>query len=523
VRQQQQVSQVSALAATMTTVAMGLGSAVVMSDLRILSTNISIVRSGLGFPPDTTIVVSCMATMTLAASVLGAGVLGDRYGMRRMFITGAWGAVAFGLLAAAAPNVLVLMIARAGSGVAFAFLSGLSLAIINAVFPPGRRAGAIARYLALVYLFGLLPALAGGVLAEQSGWRSAFLVTPSLALITLALTIRYVPETQSSHRRTDIPGLMLAACALIALTYGIAELQSGLNLAATGPILAGILAAAVFVWWELRVEEPALELRIFQSRRFSAVVAAGAVNNLVQGGSMTMVTYYLVVIRDQSPSTFTSLLIPATLLAALAAFGAGRAAARFGDCAVVVTGLVILAASLLTRVVFERDTPIMVIAAVMALTAAGGAIVQTPQTTVMMSSAPTNYGGVVSAVKASVAGTTYSLGSALFAVLGIALFIRGADAKLAGTGISARQAGEALGAAARAPENGGADAEQMHWLTAQASSVMIETAHVLNLIMTLAPIAAIMIVVTLFRPKRGAHSQVVDKPAAESLGNGQDR
>jgi Na+/melibiose symporter-like transporter len=262
------------------------------------------------------------------------------------------------------------------------------------------------------------------------------------------------------------------------------------------------VAAAVFVWWELRVEEPALDLRIFRSRRFSAVVAAGAVNNLVQGGSMIMVTYYLVVIRDQSTSTFTSLLIPATLLSALAAFGAGRAAARFGDCAVVVAGLVVLAVSLIMRVIFERDTPIMLIAAVIALTAVGGAIVQTPQTTVMMSSAPTNYGGVVSAVKASVAGTSYSLGSALFAMLGIALFIRGADAKLAGTGISARQAGETLGAAAPATEIVGADAERMQWVTSQATSIMIETAHLLNLIMTIAPVAAVAIVVALFRSKR---------------------
>ncbi len=120
----------------MTTVAMSLGSAVAVGDLRILAANISLVRNGLQFAPGTTIFVSSVATLTLAASVLGAGVLGDKYGMKRMFVAGAYGAVVFGFIGAAAPNVAVLMIARAGIGVAFAFLTGLSLAIMNAVSPP---------------------------------------------------------------------------------------------------------------------------------------------------------------------------------------------------------------------------------------------------------------------------------------------------------------------------------------------------------------------------------------------------
>lgn len=162
----------------MTTVAMGLGSAVAVGDLRILSANISIVRNGLQFSPGTTVFVSSLATLTLAASVLGAGVLGDKFGMKRMFVAGACAAVVFGFIGAAAPNVVVLMIARACIGVAFAFLSGLSLAIMNAVFPPARRAGAIAWYLAAVYAFGVLPATVGSLLAERIGWCSGLLVTP---------------------------------------------------------------------------------------------------------------------------------------------------------------------------------------------------------------------------------------------------------------------------------------------------------------------------------------------------------
>ncbi len=486
----------------MTTVAMSLGSAVAVGDLRILAGNISLVRNGLQFSPGTTIFVSSLATLTLAASVLGAGVLGDKYGMRRMFIAGAAGAVVFGFIGAAAPNVVVLMIARACIGVAFAFLSGLSLAIMNAVFPPGRRASAIAQYLAAVYAFGVLPATVGGMLAERFGWRSGLLVTPVLAILVVAITLRYVPETQSTHRKTDVPGLLLVATALIGVTYGISMLQGGVSLAAMAPILTGVLAGAAFVWWELRCEDPALDLRIFRSPRFNAVVTVGAANNLVQGGSMIMVTFYLVVIRGLSTWAFALLLIPATLLSALAALGAGRAAARFGNCAVIVAGLSVLAVSLVVRVWFGIDTPIIAVGAVIALTTVGGAIVQTPQATVMMSSAPTNLGGVVSAVKASVGGTFYGLGSALFSMFGILFFIRDADPKLAGTGISARQAGDLLAATTGAPGGVVFDPERTTWVISEATSSMLDAAGALNAIMTVIPVAAIIIVLMLFRRGR---------------------
>ncbi|MBU3749274.1 MAG: MFS transporter [Mycobacterium sp.] len=506
-----QQEQVTGFAATMTTVAMGLGSAVVLGDLRILSANISIIRNGLHFSPSTTIFVSSLATLTLAASVLGAGVLGDRYGMKRMFLGGAWATVAFGLIGAAAPNVVVLMIARACIGVAFAFLSGLSLAIMNAAFPAEKRAGAIARYLAAVYAFGVLPATVGGLLVEHIGWRSGLLVTPVLAAIVAVITLRYVPETLTSQGKTDVAGLVLIAAALIGIIYGISRLQSGVDLEAVAPIVGGLTAGAAFVWWELRCENPALDLRIFRSTRFNAVVTAGMASNVVQGASAIMATFYLVVIRELSTSTFALMFIPATLLSALAAIWAGRAATRWGNCAVLVGGLVVMAVSLLVRVAFGFHTPIVAVWMAMALMAIGGAIVGTPQTTVMMSSAPVHLSGVVSAVKASVAGTFYGLGSALFSMLGILLFIRDAGPRLAGSGVSPEQAGETLAATAHSPGGSSLDPERTQWVVSQATSSMLSTAHTLNVILTVITLAAAVVAIMLFR--RG-HAPA-DIPASE--------
>ena len=268
--------------------------------------------------------------------------------------------------------------------------------------------------------------------------------------------------------------------------------------------MAGLLAGAAFIWWELRVDNPALDLRIFGSPRFNAVVSAGAANNLVQGGSMIMVTFYLVVVRDLTTWQFALLLIPATLVSALAAVVAGRAAARFGNCAVVVAGLAVVAVSILARLWFRIDTPIAVVGAVIALTTIGGAILQTPQTAVMMSSAPTHLGGVVSAVKTSVGGTFYGFGSALFSIFGIILFIRHSGAKLADAGVSSELAGDILRTTTTSGHSVApvADPQDIALVISEATSSILSAARVLNLTMAAIPVMAIIIVLALFRRER---------------------
>ena len=135
----------------MTVIAMGLGYAISIGDPTTLSANLQVVSAGLQISGTTATFLASLATLTMAAAVLSAGALGDLYGMRRMYLVGLCGAIAFSVLAAAAPIPAVLMIARAGVGVTLAFLIGLSLAITNAVFPPGRRSAAIAAYFGVGY------------------------------------------------------------------------------------------------------------------------------------------------------------------------------------------------------------------------------------------------------------------------------------------------------------------------------------------------------------------------------------
>lgn len=500
--------QVTGVAATMTVIAMGLGYSITAGDPTILSANISAVRRGLDFDPSVASFVASLATLTLAAAVLGAGALGDLYGMKRMYITGLMGSMFFGLVAAASPNVAVLLVARGGIGICFAFLLGLSLAVINAVFPPGKRAGAISLYLGAGYGALVVQPLIGSLLAQHFGWRACFLVAPALSLVALVLTLKFVPETPRAHRKLDVVGLAFVAVALLGVIYGISRLQTGITLVAVVPLLGGLIAAGFFVWWELHTDHPALDMRIFSSRQFNAAVAAGATFNYLEGGSTILFAYYLVTVRHEEPAVLGMLIIPATIIAAVAATMAGRLATKLGVRTVLVSGLVILLLGLLMFLLLDLNTPVWVLGIAVVLNATGAAVVQTPQAMIMMSHAPEGLGGAVAAVKSGVGQASYSLGPAMFALVGLTLFNHDGAKKLEGSGITADEAEDALRVANGAPGGPSASAvlnpDQARWVVSEAKLSMLDAIHTLGLIMSVVPALVIVLALILLRPKPGS-------------------
>ncbi|WP_446223411.1 MFS transporter [Nocardia sp. IBHARD005] len=499
--------QVTGLAATMTVVAMGLGFSIANADPTILSADIAQVRTGLGMTSSTASFVASLATLTLAAAVLGAGALGDRFGKRRLFVVGLLSTIVFNLVASAAPNAGTLMVARAGAGVGFALLLGLSLAIVNDVFPPDRRAGAIAWYLGASFAVSAPQPAIGSLLAEHFGWRAGFLVTPVVAVIALVITLRFVPETLRAQRKLDLAGLALVAAALLCTVYGISRLAEGLKIGTVVALAIGALAGAVFGWRELHTPTPAVDLRIFGSTRFTVAVCAGATYNFLTGGCTILFAYYLVTIRGESPAMLGLLLVPATIMQALAATGAGKAAGRFGDRTVLVTGLVVLLAGLLVLTALGEHTPMIVLFAAVALVSVGGAVVQTPQSTIMMSSAPADLGGAVSAVKSATGQAAYSLGPTLFALLGTTMFLQDGRHKLARTDITEEQAREALrvahgGTTAGSGGTNVLDPERARAVVEGATESMLGAIHTLGLVMAPVPLAAIAVAVILLRPEK---------------------
>ncbi len=477
----------------MTVLAMGLGFAITGADPTIFSSNLVPVREGLHMSTAAAGFTASLATLTLAATILAAGTLGDIYGKRRMYLFGLVGVIGSGLLAAVSVNAVMLMVTRALTGVCFAFLLGLSLAIINAVFPPAQRAKAISLFLGTAFLVVAPLPLVGNVLVESLGWRWALLVAPAAALITIPLTLRFVPETfRIADRRIDYPGIAAAGVMLVGLVYGLSRLAHG-PAAAALPLLIGLSAGAFFIWWEQRTDQPALELRIFRAGPFNAAIIAGAAFNFLTAGLVLVLSYYATVVRGYSPAVLGLLLMLAAAAQAPAAVMAGRLMVATSARATLLWGLGLLTLAAAFFATFDGHTSLMVIGLSVVMLSAGTGLIEPPQASVMMSYAAPGSEGSVSAVKPGAGQSFYSLGPTVVTLLATTFFTARARAALAGTGISPAQAAnavEALRAHGGRNLGGAIDPEVAHRIMAETREIIISALHTTSLLMALVPAAA---------------------------------
>jgi MFS family permease len=186
--------------------------------------------------------------LTLAGLLLIGGSLGDHFGRRRVFAIGvAWFAVA-SLLCAVAPDIQMLVAARAIQGVGAALLTPGSLALLEATFHPDDRGAAIGAWSGLAGITTAIGPFLGGWLVEAASWRLIFLINLPLAAVVLWAT-RAIPESRDESARgmpLDLRGTALSALGLAGVTYALTEGPSS-GWTDPGTVILGVLGVAALV------------------------------------------------------------------------------------------------------------------------------------------------------------------------------------------------------------------------------------------------------------------------------------
>jgi EmrB/QacA subfamily drug resistance transporter len=346
-------------------------------------------------------------TLTLAGLILLGGALGDRFGRRRVFLIGVTWFALSSALCGLAPNIGVLIAARALQGIGGALLTPGSLAIIQSTFAPDDRPRAIGAWSGLGGVAGAIGPFLGGWIVGSIGWRWIFLINLPLAVAVLAVTSRHVPESRdpTAQGRFDIAGAVLAALALAGITDGLIEAPSGSLLESVVPALAGVAAGAAFVVLERQRGRhpervpPMLPLGIFKSRQFTAINLI----TFVVYGAMGAV-FFLLVLDLQVVAGFTPLqagisLLPSTVALLLLSSRAGALAQRFGPRWLMTGGLLLAAAglALLTRIGPHTSYVTDVLPAVL-LFGIGLSMTVAPLTATVLASADERHAGVASGV-----------------------------------------------------------------------------------------------------------------------------
>lgn len=254
--------------------------------------------------------------LTLAGLILLGGALGDRYGLRRVFLIGVLWFAAASAACAAAPTIEVLVAARAVQGVGGALLTPGSLAMLQAVFHPDDRSAAVGLWSGLGGVSAAIGPFLGGWLVDGPGWRWIFLLNVPLAALVVAVASRHVPESrdESATGRFDVLGAALAALALGSVTYALTAAGDGLSAVVWVSGAAGLLLGTAFVVVERRVPEPMLPLGLFSSRLFTAVNLVTLCVYAAFSGVFFLLVVQLQIVSGFSPLVSGLALLPITVL-----------------------------------------------------------------------------------------------------------------------------------------------------------------------------------------------------------------
>jgi EmrB/QacA subfamily drug resistance transporter len=358
-------------------------------------------------------------SLALAALYLVAGAVGDRFGRRRTFAAGAAGFALASALAGAAPTGEVLIAARTLQGVAGAFVTTNSLALLRGVY--GDRAGrAIGIWSSMTAIATIAGPPVGGAIVEFTSWRWIFYVNLPLAAVTLLLARagRCPEPAKVTVGRMDVRGAVLAAAGFGALTFALVEgAERGFGtLWWAFALAAGALAAFALV--ERRAAEPMLPFALFRRRNFAAANAETFLVYAALYGFFVYFTLHLQAIGFTPVEAGFANVPPSVAIALLAARFGGLADRHGPRLFLALAPALIGVGALLTLLVTSRSTFWTAGVAAIAVFSLGLAMLVAPITATALKSAPQHYAGVATGVN-----TTVSRLGSLLAVASIGLVV----------------------------------------------------------------------------------------------------
>jgi MFS transporter, DHA2 family, methylenomycin A resistance protein len=404
---------------TLTLAAMSLGFGVVQLDVTIVNTALTTIASSLGADTAALQWVVNAYTLGLAACILTAGALGDRIGAKRVFLAGFALFTLASVACASAPNLGVLIAARAIQGVGAAVLVPNSLALLSYAYTESAERGrAVGFWAAGASLALTVGPLAGGLLIHWTSWRAIFLVNLPIGLVGLFLTWRYAKETpRKANRQLDLLGQGTSMLALGLLAASIIEGGKGVwHFVAIALVLAVIFGAA-FVLQERRCKQPMLPLELFSEPPFWLSVVVGLLVNTAFYGLIFVLSLYFQKQSGLSPLRTGLAFLP--MMAVILPFNivGPRLSERFGAAAVIAVGAAIAAAGAAGLFIIGKQTPYALLCVQLLALGAGLGLLVPPLTSMLLGSVDKARSGVASGVLNSARQTGSVIGVALFGAL----------------------------------------------------------------------------------------------------------
>lgn len=354
----------------------------------------------------------------LSAAVFAVpfGRIADIYGMKKIFTYGIIIFTVATFLSAISPSVMFLIAFRVLQGIGSAMIFVTGLAIITSVYPPKERGKAIGINIASVYIGLSMGPVLGGILTQYLGWRSIFYAVIPLGLLVIALTALKVKGewAECKGEKFDFSGSIIYGIGIIMLMYGFSILPDQLGIVLLILGIAGILAFALF---ELRIQNPVFEVRLFKNITFGFSSLAALINYSATFAVVFLLSLYLQYIKGLDPQLAGIILVAQPVVMAITAPVAGRLSDRFSPGLIASIGMAITTISLFCFIFLDSSSSLEFIIMVLLVLGFGLGLFSSPNTNAIMGSVKKRFYGIASAT----VGTMRLIGQMLS--MGIALLI----------------------------------------------------------------------------------------------------
>lgn len=421
-----------------------LGSGMVAVDGGAVSVGLPIIQTDLAVPLSALLWVVNAYSLGLAALMLIGGAAGDYYGQRRIFVLGVSIFTLASILCGLAASASQLITARALQGIGGALLVPTNLAIIGTVFSEKERGKAIGTWAALSAIIAALGPVVGGWLIDAVSWRAIFFLNVPLAMVTLFIAWRFMPNTRNpdSARNLDWPGAALGAAALAALALGLTEAgnRGWLDPLVVGALVAASLLLCAFVATEWRSTNPMIPLSLFRSRNFNGANLLTLFLYAALTGVYFLLPFNLIHVQEFTAAATGAVFLPVTLLIAGLSRWSGAVQDRIGARWPLVGGPLITAAGCVLLALTDADGSYWTdFLPAMLTVGLGVAIIVSPLTASVLNAVSRTRSGIASGINNSVEEVSNLLAVALFGTIALVLFQQALSSHLLLAGVDASQ------------------------------------------------------------------------------------
>ncbi len=399
----------------------------------------------LGLDPALEAIAASISTLALAATVIAAGLIADRFGRRRVLLAALVLAAASDTLVALSPSVGVFLVGRACAGITLGAALSSAYAYVRVVAKDhlGTALGIFASGAMLTTLVG---GLTGGLVAEHS-WRAAFLVIPAGALVLwVPARLMLPPVPRLSGTSMDYPGLLLSGGGMLLLLLGISRMSTAADQPSTWLIAAaGLTCFAAFAWWENHAGAPMFPIRIFLLPTFVVAAVSGIGWNMAQAVATLQLSNLWQYVHEFSTGEVSLGQLPILFAGVATAILVGRMmGAGIATRSIMTVAFATTAAGFVGLALMHVSTPYWGFVVPMIAIGAGTTAVTVPQSDLFLGGAPRAFLGPVTSSRSAIGSLGYSIGLATSSVMVSGLTFGGVTQRLRDAGASACDVGAGI-------------------------------------------------------------------------------